>query len=84
MKKATYEDFLNLKIGASVVVNTKDDICDFGIFMGYSTEKGTALVADCVLRSKNGVYTTNISEYTECFIVPTEKEELLKYLQRKM
>ena len=83
MKKPTYEDFLNMKIGQPVVVNIHDSVCDIGIFLGYNAEKGVALVADCLMNTKDH-YTTNVCEYKDIFMFPTEKEELLKLLTRKM
>jgi hypothetical protein len=81
MKKATYEDFLNMKVGQPLVVNLKDSICDIAIFLGYNKEKGCAIVSDCLMHTK-GVYTTNVAEYPEAFIFPTDKEELLKIFKK--
>jgi hypothetical protein len=83
MKKPTYEDYLNMKIGTPLVVNVTDSVCDIGIFLGFNAEKGTAIVADCLMQT-NDKYTTNVSEYKDVFMFPTEKEELLKLLQKKM
>jgi len=72
-----------MKIGQPLVVNINDGICDIGIFLGYNAEKGTAIVADCLMNGKSG-YAVNISEYSETFIFPTDRDELLKLLQKKM
>lgn len=83
MKKAMYEDYLNMEIGQPLIVNVNDSVCDIAIFLGFNNEKGTAIVADCLMNTK-GKYTANISEYTETFLFPTDKQELLKLLQKKM
>lgn len=83
MKKALYEDFLDMKMGQPVIVNIHDSICDVAFFLGYNKEKGVAIVCDCLMNT-NGKYVENIAEYKEVFIVSTDKQDLLKLLQKKM
>lgn len=76
MKKALYEDFLDMKIGQTVVVNINDSIADLAVFLGYNKEKGVAIVCDCLMNTNNS-FTPNVSEYSEVFIFPTNREDLL-------
>lgn len=75
-------DFIDLKPGTPVVVNTYDDICDIGIFVRYNQVTEKAVVADCLLKSSNNVYSTNICEYDQAFIFPTDDESLRKLLTK--
>jgi hypothetical protein len=83
MKKALYEDLLNLTIGTPVVVNVNDGICDIAIFLQFNREKGTVVVCDSLING-NERYIPNICEYTTVFLFPTDKQELLHMLQKKM
>ncbi len=83
-QKATYEQLLNLKIGSPIVVNVRDDICDVALFMGFNREKGSVIALDCFMKKPSGDYVQNISEYSEYFIIPQEKEAVLRLLQKKM
>ena len=83
MKKALYEDFLNMQMGQPVVVNIHDSVCDIALFLGYNKEKGTAIVCDCFMQT-NDKYTPNVSEYKDVYVLSTEKEDLLKLLNKKM
>lgn len=83
-QKATYEQLLNLKIGSPIVVNVRDDICDVALFMGFNREKGSVTALDCFMKKPSGDYVQNISEYSEYFIIPQEKEAVLRLLQKKM
>lgn len=58
MKKATYEDYLNMEVGQPVVVNVYDSVCDIAIFLGYNKEKDVAIVCDCMMQTA-GKYTPN-------------------------
>lgn len=83
-KKASREDLLNLEIGSTIVVNLKDEICDVAVFLGFNKEKNTILAMDCFMRKSDGSYVQNITEYNECVIVATDRENVLKLLTKKM
>jgi len=83
-QKATYEQLLDLKIGSPIIVNVKDSICDVALFMGFNREKGSVTALDCFMKKPSGDYIQNISEYNEVFIIPQEKEAVLRLLQKKM
>lgn len=83
-KKASREDLLNLEIGTTIVVNLKDGVCDVAVFLGFNKDKNTILAMDCFLRKSDGSYVQNITEYDECIIVPTDKENVLKLSTRKV
>lgn len=83
-KKASREDLLNLEIGTTIVVNLKDGVCDVAVFLGFNKDKNTILAMDCFLRKGDGSYVQNITEYDECIIVSTDKENVLKLLTRKV
>jgi hypothetical protein len=83
-KKASREDLLNLEIGSIIVVNLKDEICDIAMFMSFDREKNSILAMDCFMRKSDGSYVQNITEYNECVIVSTDRENVLKLLTKKM
>lgn len=83
MKKAMYEDLLNMQVGTPVVVNTNDNVCDIAIFLQFNREKGSVVVCDSLINGKER-YIPNISEYSTVFIFPTDKQDLLHMLQKKM
>ena len=83
-QKATYEQMIDLKIGSPIVVNVRDDICDIAMFLAFNREKGTVTALDCFMKKSNGDYVQNIVEYSEYFIIPQEKEAILRLLQKKM
>ena len=83
-QKATYEQLLDLKMGSPIIVNVKDSICDVALFMGFNREKGFVTALDCFMKKPNGDYIQNLSEYSEVFIIPQEKEAVLRLLQKKM
>lgn len=81
--KATYEDLVSLKMGSPVIVNIKDKLNDVAIFMEYDRARGEIRVVDCFAKSKDGLQ-PNVFVYSECYIIPKEKEALLRLLQKKM
>lgn len=83
-KKASREDLLNLEIGTTIVVNLKDGVCDVAVFLGFNKDKNTILAMDCFLRNSDGSYVQNITEYDECIILSTDRENVLKLLTRKV
>jgi hypothetical protein len=83
-KKASREDLLNLEIGSIIVVNLKDEICDIAMFMSFDREKNSILAMDCFMKKSDGSYVQNITEYNECVIVATDRENVLKLLTKKV
>jgi hypothetical protein len=83
-KKASREDLLNLEIGSTIVVNLKDEICDIAMFMSFDREKNSILAMDCFMKKSDGSYVQNITEYNECVIVATDRENVLKLLTKKV
>lgn len=83
-QKATYEQLLDLKLGSPIIVNVRDDICDIAMYMGFNREKGTVVAIDCFMKKNNGDYVPNVCEYNEYFIIPQDKEAVLRLLQKKM
>ena len=81
--KATYEQLVSLKMGSPVIVNIKDKLCDVAIFMEYDKAKAEIRVVDCFAKAKDGLQ-PNVYTYSECYIIPQEKEALLRLLQIKM
>lgn len=84
LRKATREELLSLEVGSPIVINLKDKICDIGIFLGYNREDDKITVLDCFMRKDNLEYVQNVFYYNECYILPKNRENLIKLYQRKM
>ena len=83
-RKATREELISLEVGSPIIINLKDKICDIGIFLGYNREDDKITVLDCFMRKDNLEYVQNVSYYNECYILPKNRENLIKLYQRKM
>jgi hypothetical protein len=82
MKKATREDLMNLSAGTPVVVDINEGVCDIAIFLQFNPKTEKILVMDCLLKNKDGRYIENVCEYDECRLVPSDRESILRLINK--